>query len=54
MIPVTAVFHNPLAGDPSQGQMQMIHLMKNLAIMGGLLLAVGFGPGAWSVERRGV
>jgi putative oxidoreductase len=52
MIPVTAVFHNPWAGDPSQAQMQMIHLMKNVSIVGGLLLALAFGPGAWSVERR--
>jgi putative oxidoreductase len=52
MIPVTAVFHNPWAGDPAQAQMQMIHLTKNLAIMGGLLLALAFGPGDWSLERR--
>jgi putative oxidoreductase len=53
MIPVTAVFHNPwAAGDPAQAQMQMVHLMKNISIMGGLLLALAFGPGGWSVERR--
>jgi putative oxidoreductase len=51
MIPVTAVFHNPWGGDPSQSQMQMVHLMKNIAIMGGLLLALAFGPGGWSVDR---
>src|SRR3954462_8180782 len=50
MIPVTAVFHNPWAGDPAQFQMQMIHMMKNVAIMGGLLLALAFGPGDWSLE----
>jgi putative oxidoreductase len=52
MLPVTAVFHNPWAGDPSQAQMQMIHLMKNIAITGGLLMVLAFGPGGWSVDRR--
>lgn len=31
-------------------QMQTILLMKNLAIAGGLLLAIGFGAGALSVD----
>jgi len=53
MIPLTVLFHNPFASDPSQFQMQMIHLMKNLAIIGGLLMAAAFGPGAWSLDRRG-
>jgi putative oxidoreductase len=52
MIPVTAVFHNPWAGDPSQAPMQMIHLMKNIAIIGGLLMVLAFGPGGWSADRR--
>jgi putative oxidoreductase len=54
MIPLTVIFHNPFASDPAQFQMQTIHLMKNLAIMGGLLMAAAFGPGAWSLDRRGV
>jgi putative oxidoreductase len=48
MIPVTWVFHNP-----SGGQEQMAHFMKNVAIMGGLLLLWALGPGAWSVKRSG-
>ncbi len=40
------IFHNNL-GD----QTQMIFFMKNLAISGGLLFIVAFGPGKWSVDR---
>lgn len=46
MIPVTLVFHNP-----SGGQDAMIHFMKNLAIMGGLLVLWASGPGALSLKR---
>ena len=53
MIPVTAVFHNPwAAGDLAQVQQQMIHFLKNLAIMGGLLHLYAFGPGYFSIEAR--
>ena len=33
-------------------QIQMIMLMKNLAISGGLLYIFASGPGAWSVDRE--
>jgi putative oxidoreductase len=33
-------------------QQQVIHLLKNLAIIGGLLVLAASGPGAWSVEGR--
>ena len=53
MLPVTAVFHNPwAAADPAQAQQQMIHFLKNLAIMGGLLHLSAFGPGHFSIEAR--
>jgi putative oxidoreductase len=48
MIPVTWVFRNP-----SGGQDALIHFMKNLAIMGGMLMVFAFGPGAWSAKRSG-
>ncbi len=51
MIPVTVVFHNPWAAAESAiAQQQMIHFLKNLAIMGGLLNLLAFGAGAFSVE----
>ena len=43
---VTAfVFHNAI-GD----QNQLIHLLKNVALAGGLLQVVAFGAGAWSLD----
>jgi putative oxidoreductase len=52
LIPVTIVFHNPAGLDPAQAQQQMINLLKNLAIMGGMLQVVAFGAGAWSLDGR--
>ncbi len=31
---------------------QIIHFLKNAAIIGGLFVLAGHGPGAWSVEGR--
>jgi len=39
-------FHNDFAN-----QMQMIQLMKNVAIAGGLLQVVAFGAGPFSIDR---
>jgi putative oxidoreductase len=45
---VTAVFFHRNFAD----QNQMIHFLKNMMIMGGLLQIVHFGPGAVSVDGR--
>ncbi len=45
MIPATAVFHTNF-GDPNQ----MIHFLKNLSIMGGLLYVARYGAGRYSVD----
>ena len=52
MIPVTLMFHNFWAVPADQVQMQMIQFFKNLGLMGAMLLLIGFGPGAFSVDRR--
>lgn len=44
LIPVTIIFH-AMAG-------QTVHVMKNLAIMGGLLIVATRGPGALSLDER--
>ena len=45
LIPVTLVFHNPIGLDAAQAQEQMINLLKNVSIMGGMLSLFAFGPG---------
>lgn len=46
------LFHNFWAVPPEQAQNQMIHFMKNLAMMGGLLYVVAYGGGPLSCECR--
>lgn len=46
-IATAIAFHSAL-GD----QNQFIHFFKNVAIAGGLLQVVAFGPGAISIDRR--
>jgi putative oxidoreductase len=52
IIPTTLIFHNPIGAPADQVQAQMINLMKNLSIMGGMLMLAAFGPGAWSLDKR--
>ncbi|MFB6198546.1 MAG: DoxX family protein [Halobacteriaceae archaeon] len=49
LIPTTLIFHNFWAFSGRQFQMQMISFMKNLAIMGGLLVLTTVGSGRYSV-----
>ena len=47
LVPATLVFHNPIA-DPTQ----MIQFLKNLAIIGGLLMVVSYGAGPVGLDSR--
>lgn len=46
LVPATLVFHNPLV-DPTQ----MTQFLKNLAIIGGLLMVTAYGSGPVSLEH---
>jgi len=50
LIPTTFIFHNFWAQTGYEHVNQMHHFLKNLAIMGGLAMLVGLGPGALSVD----
>lgn len=45
------LFHNFWAMPPDQAQGQMIHFMKNISMMGGLLYVVVHGGGPLSLDR---
>ncbi len=47
LIPATLIFHTNFAD-----QMQTIHVMKNLAILGGLLMIIQYGAGRISFDRE--
>jgi putative oxidoreductase len=44
------IFHNFWAVPPEQVQNQMIHFMKNVSMVGGLLYVVVYGSGPLSVD----
>ena len=53
LIPVTLTFHNFWTyTDPQERMQNMILLMHNLTLMGGLLLVMTFGPGPLSIDLR--
>lgn len=47
LVLATAVFHLDLAD-----RMQMTQFLKNLSMIGGLLLVVGFGSGPYSLDNK--
>lgn len=47
------LFHNYWAMPPEQAQNQMIHFMKNVSIMGGMLYVAVYGAGPVSLEGEG-
>jgi putative oxidoreductase len=47
-------FHNFWDLEGAQAATQKIHALKNLAIMGGLLMIMAHGPGGWSIRGNRV
>jgi putative oxidoreductase len=52
LIPATVIFHDFWSVEGPEQQLQMAHFMKNLAILGGLLVVVGLGPGGLRFSRQ--
>jgi putative oxidoreductase len=50
LIPTTFLFHNFWAMQGMDRLDNMIHLQKNLAIMGGLLILAAYGAGRYSLD----
>jgi putative oxidoreductase len=50
LIPVTYVFHNFWAVQGQEQQMQMVNFLKNVGLMGGLLVLSVNGAGAYSAD----
>jgi putative oxidoreductase len=50
-IPVSLVFHNFWAMEGAQAAMNQIQFLKNLSIMGGMLMVAAFGPGRYSIDK---
>jgi putative oxidoreductase len=48
----TFLFHAYWAAPEAQQFVQKLMFLKNLSIVGGLLMVVAFGPGRWSVDKR--
>ena len=52
LIPTTLVFHNFWAHSGAEQMNQMLHFLKNLTIMGGLLMVVSAGAGPLSFDAN--
>ena len=49
---ITFIFHAFWSVPPEQLMQQQQAFFKNIAIVGGLLLVVAWGPGSWSIDGK--
>lgn len=52
LIPTTLIFHNFWAMEGMERQLNMVMFMKNLAIMGGLLMVAAYEAGPFRIDNR--
>ncbi len=48
----TLIFHNPAGLEGMAAQLEVVQVLKNLAIIGGLVAIASFGPGRVSIDAR--
>jgi putative oxidoreductase len=51
LIIITPIFHNFWSAPPADVMSQQINFIKNIAIIGGMLMVMAFGPGHYSVDK---
>jgi putative oxidoreductase len=51
LIPATLIFHVSNLGDPAKSQLEMIQVLKNLAILGALVKFWADGAGAFALDN---
>lgn len=51
LLPATYFFHAPWSAPQANVGEQTVHFLKNLALLGAMLLVVAVGPGPGSIDR---
>jgi putative oxidoreductase len=51
LVVISPIFHNFWDAPAAQAMNQQIHFMKNVAILGGMLIVMAFGPGRFSIDK---
>jgi len=51
LIIITPIFHNFWSAPAAEAMSQQVNFIKNLAIIGGMLMVMAFGPGRFSVDK---
>jgi len=51
LVIITPVFHNFWSVPAAEAMDQQINFIKNIAIVGGMLMVMAFGPGRYSIDK---